>query len=380
MHGNHRGPRRAAPRLVAALALGLLAAAACATAPRTAADSGASASPPAPGAATPAAATGAARTFALPSVNGLNYGGPQGPDGQWLGNAWLQPAAWPAARRGLQADLDFIASHRLGRVQRLFIGIDQLMVWDAATGFVRFDDASLADLGQALDLFDAHHLSVIAVVFDQEQVSDPGNFRFRALDGGHPAMRAGYLTAVDQLFRRFGSRPTVVAWDLFNEAYNSLGREGGLPRPPARDPVSPGYSDAVVHAWIQDLYRTARRAAPGAWLTVSDTTELYWRDQPDTALYDGAVDLYDVHVYDDNPHAPDWRHTLDKPVLLGEVGGDADHGLREPATNARVVGFWLSHARELGLSAVLAHASDDVVYSLASGQLTPTGRVVQAAS
>src|SRR5437879_1762106 len=27
----------------------------------------------------------------------------------------------------------------------------------------------------------------------------------------------------------------IVGWDLFNEAYNSLGREGGLPRPPADD-------------------------------------------------------------------------------------------------------------------------------------------------
>jgi hypothetical protein len=324
----------------------------------------------------------AARTFSLPSQNGLNYGGPSGPDGQWLGSQWLQPGdgGWALAKPGLQADLDFIASHRLGRVQRLFVDVDQLMVWDSRSGFVRFDDAALANLGEALDMFDQHHLTVIAVVFDQEEQGSPGNFRFQALDGAHPAMRAGYLRAVDQLFRRFGGRATVAGWDLFNEAYNSLGREGGLRPPPAHDPVSPNYPDETVHQWLQDLYQTAKRAAPGAWLTVSDTTELYWRDTPNTSLYDGAVDFYDLHVYDDNPAPKDWQGTLHKPYLLGEVGGDYDHGFKDPAVNARVVGFWLGHARQLGISAVLAHASDDAVYSLASGTLTPTGRVVQAAS
>src|SRR5205807_10636547 len=117
-----------------------------------------------------------------------------------------------------------------------------------------------------LDMFDAHHLKVMAVVFDQEEVSSPGNFHFVALDCHHATMRANYLRAVGQFFHRFGTRQTVVGWDLFNEAYNSLGREGGLSRPPADDPVSPNYSDQTVHAWIQDLYRTAKSAAPQARL------------------------------------------------------------------------------------------------------------------
>ncbi|HXM59040.1 MAG TPA: hypothetical protein VOB72_26810, partial [Candidatus Dormibacteraeota bacterium] len=329
---------------------------------------------PAPPAATPATA------LALPSLKGINYDGPTGKGGDWLGTRWLRPGdgGWSAARPTLQADLDFVAAHGLGRTVRLFIGIDQLMVWNRSTGFVRFDQAALQNLDQALDMFDAHHLAVVAVVFDQEEVASPGNFRVEALDGHHATMRANYLTAVEQFFRRYGARPTVVGWDLFNEAYASLGREGDLPRPPTEDPVSPGYPDSVVHPWLQDLYRAAKRGASSAWLTVSDTTELYWKEQPDTGKYAGAVDFYDIHVYDDHPTARDWAHTLDRPYLLGEVGGDVDHGLHDPSVNSQAVAFWLSHERELGIRAVLAHSSDGSVYSLRSG-LTATGRVLAAA-
>lgn len=321
--------------------------------------------------------------FDLPSIKGLNYGGPAGANGQWLGSRWLRPGTatddgWALARPRLRTDLDFIVTHHLGRVQRIFIGLDQLMVWDRSTGFVRFDEAAVANLSEALDMFDAHHLKVIAVVFDQEEVASPGNFHFEALDGQHPDMRANYLKAVDQFFQRFGSRPTVIGWDLFNEAYNSLGREGGLSRPPAEDPVSPNYPDETVHSWIRDLYQTAKRAAPLAWFTVSDTTELYWKDPPDTAKYEDAVDFYDIHVYDDHPSPKNWERYLHKPYLLGEVGGDVERGLKNQSVNSRVVGFWLSHARPLGIKAVLAHDGDQAVYSLRSG-LTATGRVVEAA-
>jgi hypothetical protein len=317
--------------------------------------------------------------LALPSLAGINYDGPAGEDEQWLGTRWLRAGdeGWSAARPRLHADLDFIAAHRLGRVVRLFIGLDQLMARQPDGGFVRLDEAAAGHLAEAFDMFDAHRLTVIAVVFDQEETGSPGNFRFEALDGRHAAMRAGYLRATDEFFRRFGGRATVAGWDLFNEAYNSLGAEGGLHRPPADDPVSPNYPDDVVHAWIRDLYRTARAAAPSAWLTVSDATELY-RDHPDPAKYDGAVDFYDIHVYDDSPTARDWAGALRRPYLLGEVGGDIDHGFRDPSTNARAVGFWLSHARGLGIRAVLAHAADCAVFCTENGTVTPTGALLEA--
>src|SRR5215467_4053800 len=107
----------------------------------------------------------------LPSIKGLNYDGPAAANGEWLGTRWLRAdGSWDAARPRLQADLDFIVAHHLGQVQRLFIGLDQVMVWNSSSGFVRFDDAALRHLDEALGMFDSHQLKVIAVVFDQEEV------------------------------------------------------------------------------------------------------------------------------------------------------------------------------------------------------------------
>jgi len=364
---------------LAGLLVAILATAACASSGGGGADAPLPTAQPLPAACQPTS-RGA---FQLPSDKGLNYGNPITANGEWLGSRWLRPdtstqPGWNAAKPRFQADLDFIASHNLGRVLRLFVTLDQLMVWDKDRGFVRFNDASLANLTQAFEMLDAHHLRVFAVLFDQEVVSSPGNFRFQALDGSHPAMRAGYLRALDVFLRRFGSRPTVVGWDLFNEPFNLLGREGGLRNPPNPDPVSPNFSDRTVRAWILDEYRTARCAAPNAWFTVSDTTELYWRTPPDTKLYAGALDYYDIHVYTDHPTARDWRTTLDKPYVLAEVGGSVDGGLHDVSVNARVVGFWLSQAPGLGASAVLAQQEGPGIYSLTGG-LTQTGQVVAAA-
>jgi hypothetical protein len=330
------------------------------------------------GAAATSCVTAPRGSFRLPSAKGLDYEHPYTMSGEWVGTSWLQPGTWSKVRPRYQAELDYLTSHNLGKVIRLFVALDQLMVWDRSSGFVRYDENALQNLSQALDIADADHLGVIAVLFDQEVVSSPGNFHFEALDGSHSKMRANYLKAVSLFMQRYGTRPTVLAWDLFNEAYGSLGTEGQLPRPPAEDPVSPNYRDSIVRAWIVDLYRTARCAAPRAWLTVSDTTELYWKEPADTGAYSGAVDFYDIHVYDDNPSARDWSR-LGKPYILGEVGGDPATGLEDQSVNSRVVGFWLGQARKLGAAAVLPQAADHQAFTL-SGGLTPTGHAVAAAT
>jgi len=245
-------------------------------------------------------AVGVAVRPSLPSYKGLNYGVPLTQDGDWVGTAWLRPSAWPAVRPAIAADLVFIEQHHLGRVVRLFIALDQLMDWDRSLGFRGFRAAELAHLDETLDLFDAHGIRAVAVLYDQEVISSPGNFRFAALDGRHAAMRDGYLRATEGFLARYRQRATVAAWDLFNEAYASLGTGGGRPRPPAPDPVSPGYQTSTVHSFLHDLYLAARRAAPDAPLTVSDAT-LYFQPQPDLSLYDDILDFYDVHVYDDHP-------------------------------------------------------------------------------
>jgi hypothetical protein len=323
---------------------------------------------------------GAASTPALaaPSQAGLNYGMPHTLDGQWVGTEWLRSSAiggsWESTQPALAADLDFIHGHGLGKVIRLFVGLDQTMVWNEHYGFDGFDPGSLQHFGQSLDMLDARGIRAIVVIFDQEVVSSRGNFHFEALDSNHELMRRHYVAALGEFLQRFGSRKTVIGWDLFNEAYNSLGADGGLPRPPHADPVSPNYPDPVVHAWLQDLYRAARQAAPSARFTVSDATDLYWSSNPDLAKYRDVVDFYDVHVYDDNPKYPNWRWLLNKPYIVGEAGAStANQHYDDQAINSRAVTYLLDHAQSAGVSFVLVQGA---AFGPNRETLTPTGAVV----
>jgi hypothetical protein len=165
-----------------------------------------------------------------------------------------------------------------------------------------------------------------------------------------------------------------VGWDLFNEAYNSLGRDGGLPKPPAENPTSPNYSGAVVHQWLRDLYRAAKSAAPDAWFTASDTTALY-SQAPDPGKYDGALDFYDIHIYDAHPRYPDWKHTLAKPYIVGEAGASTrDDQLANQSLNAPAMSYLLKHAEGAGVGAVLLQSIEGhIVFSARRDALTPTG-------
>lgn len=317
--------------------------------------------------------------FSVPSSKGVNYGTPLAADGSFLGTRWLRAGGWESARPSLAADLDLVSANDLGRVLRVFVGLDQLMVWTPDQRFAGLDPTAVANLEEALTMFDQHGVRIIAVLFDQEERSSPGNFRTEALDGQHPAMRDDYLRAVDRFMARFGPSPVVAGWDLFNEPYGSLG-QGGLPTPPAPDPTSPNYPDAVVHAWIHDLYMHAKCAAPNAWLTVSDTTQLYWGRGADLSRYDDSVDFYDVHVYDDHPVQVAWKGVVTKPLIMGEVGaGSQDHHYEDQRLNSRAVSFWLCSARAQGVRAVLAHDADDIVFPSSRAGLTPTGYVIAAA-
>jgi hypothetical protein len=321
----------------------------------------------------------AQRPFETPSLKGLNYGTPRTASGEWVGTEWL--THWPKTRPALEADLAFIESQNLGRTMRVFIGLDQAMIWDDRRGFVGFHEATLQNFQEALDVFQAHGMKVIAVLYDQEVVGSRGNFRFEALDGLHPAMRSNYLRATDVFLRRFGASTAVIGWDLFNEAYNSLGADGGLPKPPADDPVSPNLSDATVHSWIHDLYRVAKCAAPEASFTVSDTTELYWKDHPDTSKYADSVDFYDLHIYDDQPKLKDWASLLREPVIVGEAGASTDQNhFADQRINPDAVRFLLDHARQAGFRAVLAHDSDQNIYPKDRSTITATGRVLASFS
>jgi hypothetical protein len=315
-----------------------------------------------------------APTLTVPTRAGLNYGFPHTAGGAWVGTQWLRPAHWDATRPALAADLDFIEQHKLGKTLRVFIGLDELVVWKADEGFDGFDAAALRNFSAALDMFDARGIRIIAVLFDQEEVASSGNFHFQALDGSHEIMRRNYLRAADEFLRQFGERSTVIGWDLFNEAYNSLGQDGHLPSPPHADPVSPNYSDQRVHDWLRDLYQVAKRAAPKAWFTVSDATELYWNPDPDLSKYQNVVDFYDIHVYDDHPRYPDWRSMLHKPYVVGEAGASiANKHYEDQAINRTALDYLLQNAAQAGVSTVLAQGQ---AFSASRDSLTPTGTAV----
>ena len=330
--------------------------------------------------ASPSRAAPAARgSLQFSSIKGLNYGIPLGTGGTWLGTSWLRSSTgfrdnWSRARPQIEADLDFVSRHHLGRVIRVFIGLDQLMEWDPASGFTGFHQASLANFSTMISLFQAHDLQMVAVLYDQEEVSSPGNFHYEALDGRHGAMRRGYLEAARDFVGRFGSGPTIAAWDLFNEAYGSLGPDAGHPRPPAADPVSPNYPDSVVHRFLRDLYLAAKAAAPHAWFTVSDGN-LYVQPAPDLSRFDDILDFYDVHAYDDHPDLSQLRNRLDKPFIVGEAGAAlrGDH-LHDPAAQAGSVRDFLEQAQASGALTVLIHSiSDQNVFPSTHDRLTPAG-------
>ncbi len=321
--------------------------------------------------------------FDMPSIKGLNYGTPSTADGEYVGTQWLRSGTgvadhWAEVKPALEADLNFIRDQDMGRVARIFIGLDQLMVWDPRRGFVGFRPASLDHFRETLEMFDARGMKVIVVLYDQEEVESLGNFHFEALDGAHPAMRNNYLRATEIFMRQFGSSQTVIGWDLFNEPYNSLGRDGKLPRPPAANPVSPNYSRVTVHDWLRDLYAVAKCASPSAWLTFSDTTDLYWKDRPDVSKYDDAVDFYDIHVYDDHPRLRDWKHLLHKPYLIGEAAADVSgQHYEDQRLNSAAIRFLLEHAQEAGVRAVLAQSdSYNIIPADRSGP-TATGLVLK---
>lgn len=313
--------------------------------------------------------------FRPATYKGLDYEYPTDLQGHYVGTEWLRAGNWPQTSKRLEADLTFLQQNHMGSVLRIFVGLDQLMVWDKKTGFVRYDPGALQRFDEALNIVRQHGFQLVLVLYDQEDRSSAGNFHFEALDGKHDQMRANYLKATQLFMQRYGSTPGVLGWDLFNEAYNSLTGDGGLPRPPRDDPVSPNLPDGVVHSWLHDLYTSAKCGAPQAWMTVSDSTEFYGHDNPDVGKYSDSVDFYDVHVYEDQPQLQDWTAKLGKPVIIGEAGADeASEHFNDQAYNAAAVRSILEQGQQNRVSAVLAH-SDGNVFT-ADGRLTATGRVI----
>jgi hypothetical protein len=313
-------------------------------------------------------------TFTVPSYKGLNYGAPDTINGDYVGLQWLRSGTgtedhWAQTKPRLQADLDFFQQQHMGRVIRIFVGLDQAMIFDPNTGFQGFYPQVLDNLDQALQMIGAHDMKALVVLLDNEPPkTNLGEFRFEALDGKHQQMHDGYLKAVGIFMTRFGANPNVVGWDLFNEAYNSLSDAGGLP--------PPRYDRLTVHQWLRDLYHAAKCAAPSAWFTVSDATELFHKDPPDADPYNGAVDFLDVHIYENSANLPSWKF-LHMPIIIGEAASQLDSTFVPDKTkDAAALTAMLQRAGPAGASAVLAHAQDSLLFTRTPRRLTAAGLVI----
>jgi hypothetical protein len=165
------------------------------------------------------------------------------------------------------------------------------------------DDFVYRDLDAALELLGREHMSAMFVLLDFHWCR-PG----RTIDGVQMGGRAGVLhdrrtreRLLEHVFRpvleRYGSEPSIFAWDVFNEpewvAPNRLKdfmREAiTMIRACSSRPVTIGSAGARWSAWYRDLDL--------------DFYQVHWYDS------------MDEHVPLETPVA---AHGFDRPVLLGE--------------------------------------------------------------
>jgi hypothetical protein len=283
----------------------------------------------------------------------------------------------------LASDAAWIAANRMGQFQRVWAILDQGIRWDASGNYLGLDPTYLANLDDALAKFNANCIKVDLVLYEASKgSSDTYQFQTQALDGSHAGIRAGYLQALRDLVNHLAANPTdaatVAVMDLFNEAYWQLEQFG--------------YSDSVIHQWLQDEYGAAHGAQAGFNYTVSDTTRLLKDYATWNAMY--PVDVYDIHVYDNAPWGDPGLYAagkaLQKPWFAGEAGCapgnvsctySGNVSCTQPSMCALSVdSWWLANLRADGAQAVLIEERN-TAWSYPSGPnaqaATLVGKVIE---
>lgn len=178
------------------------------------------------------------------------------------------------------------------------------------------DEALFSDLDRALEIAARHRLRLIFVLFDFHLCA-PGQTKRGVQLGGRRSWiakripnRALRKRVLKPLLLRYGRRPEVLAWDLFNEpewaTFGLGGREAVAALPPWR-----------MRRFLAATVRLARRHARQP-VTVGLASA---RGLP--LVLGLGLDLFQVHWYDrfddDSPlDAPVERLGLNRPLLLGE--------------------------------------------------------------
>jgi hypothetical protein len=323
---------------------------------------------------------------------GLDYYYPSDYFGGCPNWTWLQDGCYTHNPQGgtteqaiLRSDVAFIAQSHLGGFQRVWAMLDQGIRWDQSGRYQGLDPAYLANLDDALAIFHGSGIGVDVVLLEASKgSSDKNQFQTQALDGGHSALRAGYLQALKDFAAHLAANTvdsqTVAVVDTCNECYFQLERFG--------------LSDAAIHSFVHDAYTAVKSGDPSLAVTVSDVTRLLkdygtWGPQ-----YNDAVDVYDIHAYSDTP----WNETalwakaqsLPHPWFSGEAGCAPGHvdctykgdvACSQPTACALSVDqWWLANLRHYGAKAVLVEERN-TAFAYPKGPTSPTltavGRMMQ---
>ncbi len=294
---------------------------------------------------------------------------------------WLQPTCYEdgkgeiSARSQLTSDLSFVRRNHLGSFLRVWVSLDQLMLWNRTRGFQGYIPGALQNVDDALRQFAAAGVKVDLVLF----VYAPGSgwlnqFHPEALDGQHNAMRANYLRALKLFLRHIASNSTdastVAMMELQTEPYYQLEQYFSNPSNLGsfRNCIASGdlvrndcIDQRIVHPWLIDLYRTARAASTRFPYTVADTGRLLTQNQNDQRYWISMypVDVYDIHLYENSPWTDParWRTglKLPKPWFAGEAGcASGNIACTYNGTSSDPIDtWWLRHLQADGAKAVL---------------------------
>ena len=84
----------------------------------------------------------------------------------WLTEScWNNPSIADPPRKQLMSDLRFVTSQHIGSLQRVWISLDQLMLWNSGRGFDGWQPGALQRVDDMLAIYHQYHVQVILVLF-----------------------------------------------------------------------------------------------------------------------------------------------------------------------------------------------------------------------
>jgi hypothetical protein len=313
----------------------------------------------------------------------------------WLQNQCYDNAALKdSPRQQLLSDLDFVQASHVAGSMRVWISLDSLMNWNAATGFAGFQPGVLSNVDDMLSIFHQYGIKLDLVLYQYSPGETHNAFRPEALDGFHNAMRRNYLRALSVFMTHLSQNAvdteTAPLIELQNEPYFQL--EQYFRNPDALGKYGSCAHNGVVNTWCVDkeiirpwlgaLYDTARAAAPTGFLfSFSDTGRLFNDYARWGAMYPG--DIINEHVYDSTPWAHEQRYAralhFQQPWIVTEAGCNVGRSTCTYSGNvstggAAVDSWWLQHLGAYGAQSVMleSHVS---LWTYPDGPLSATPTV-----